>query len=125
MCQSISLLLGCKIWGSSGSLGISLSTTTSFHQQSNGMIKSFHRSLKSALHAHLAGFDWYLHLPLVLLGLWSGPKEDTGFSVSEAAFGSPLTVPGEFRRSLELPRTSFLRKIENAVTGFAIPPPHV
>ena len=33
------------------SLGISPSTTTSFHPESNGMIELFHRSLKTALHA--------------------------------------------------------------------------
>ena len=58
------------------------------------MIERFHRSLKTVLRAHLAGSDWFLHLPLVLLGLRSVPKEDTGFSVSKAVFGSPLTVPG-------------------------------
>ena len=74
-------------------MGISLSTTTtSLHPQSNDMIERFHRSLKTALRACLAGSDWYLHLLLVLLGLWSVPKEDTGFSVSKAAFSSPLTV---------------------------------
>ena len=87
------------------------------------MIKSFHRSLKSALHAHLAGFDWYLHLPLVLLGLRSVPKEDTGFSFSEAFFGSPLTVPGEILDGGEIPSSQFLQKIERAVSGFAVPPP--
>ena len=53
------------------SLGISPSTTTSFHPQSNGMIECFHRSLKTALRNCLAGSDWFLHLPLVLLGLRS------------------------------------------------------
>jgi len=32
-------------------LGTSASTTTSFHSQSNGLIKQFHRSLKSSLFA--------------------------------------------------------------------------
>ena len=88
------------------------------------MIERFHRSLKSALRSRLAGLDWFLHLPLVLLGLRTVPKDDTGLSVSEAVYGSSLTVPGEFLGSPELPPASFLRKIENALTGFAIPPPH-
>ena len=75
-------------------LGISTSQTTSFHPQSNGMIERFHRSLKSSLRARAADSDWVSHLPLVLLGLRSVPKEDTGFSVSEAVYGSPLTIPG-------------------------------
>ena len=117
LCRSFSLDLGCQIWcsfcshfgswntvksslwtGVCPSLGISPSTTTSFHPQSNGMIEWFHRSLKTALCARLAGLDWFLHLPLVLLGLQFAPKEDTGFFVSEAVFGSPLNalqVPSE------------------------------
>ena len=52
------------------------------------------------------------------------PKDDSGLSISEAVYCSPLTVPGEFLRSTELPPTSFLCKIENPVAGFAIPPLH-
>ena len=92
--------------------------------QVSGMIERFHCSLKLALRSRLAGSDWFLHLPLVLLGLRTVPKDDTGFSVSEAVYGSPLTLPREFLESPELPLSSFLRKIETAVAGFAIPPPH-
>ena len=52
------------------------------------------------------------------------PKDDSGLSVSKAVYGSHLTVPGEFLGSPELPPTYFLRKIENTITGLAIPPPH-
>ena len=39
-----------SIWtGVCSMLGISASTTTSFHPQSNGMVERFHRSLKSSL----------------------------------------------------------------------------
>ena len=93
------------------SLGISLSTTTSFHPQSNGIIEQFHRSLKTAFRARLAGLNWFPHLPLVLLGLQSVPKEDTGFSVSKAVFGSPLTVPGEFLEGGEITPSRLLQKI--------------
>ena len=59
--------------------------TTSFHPQSNGMIERFHhRSLKSSLRARLAGSDWVPHLRLVMLGLRSSPKDDSGPSPSEA-----------------------------------------
>ena len=74
-----------SIWTGVGSiLGISASTMTSLHPQSNGMVERFHRSLKSSLRARLAGSDWVSHLPLVLLGLRATPKDDTGLSVSEA-----------------------------------------
>ena len=39
-------------------------------------------------------------------------------------YGTSLTVSGEFLGSPELPPSSFLRKIENALAGFAVPPPH-
>ena len=64
-----------SVWsGVSHSLGISPSSTTSFHPQSNGIIKCFHRSLKTALCARLADSDWFLHLLLFLLGLGFVPK---------------------------------------------------
>ena len=76
-----------SVWSRvSCSLGIFQSTTTSFYPQSNCIIKGFHRSLKTALRACLTGLDWFLHLLLVLLGLHSVSKEDTGFSVSKTVF---------------------------------------
>ena len=86
--------------------------------------RGFHSSLKSALRSQLAGLDSFLHLPLVLLGLRTVPKDDTGLSVSKAVYGPPLTIPGEFFGSPELPPSSFLQKIENDVAGFAVPLPH-
>ena len=88
------------------------------------MIEHFHRSLNTALLARLAGSDWFIHLPLVLLGLRSVPKEDTGFYVSKAMFGSPLTIPGKFLDSGEVLSSQFLQKIEQAVSGFTVPPSH-
>ena len=105
-------------------LGISASQTTSFHPQSNGMIERFHRSLKSSLRARAADSDWVSHLPLVLLGLRSVPKEDTGFSISEAVYGSALTIPGEFLDGPELPSSQFLSNIQKVISGFSVPPPH-
>ena len=82
------------------------------------MIERFHRSLKTALHAGLACSDWFLFLSLVLLGPRSVPKEDTGLSVYEAVFGSPLMVPGEFLEGGEIPHSKFLQKIEHVVLPF-------
>ena len=67
-----------------------------------------------------------LHLGCKVWGSQSVPKEDTGFSVSEAAFVSPLTNPREFLDGGEIPSPQFLQKIECAVSRFAFPlPPHV
>ena len=99
---------------------------TVVHPQSNSMIEPFRRlsSLKSALCSRLAGSDWFLHLPFVLLGLRMVSKDDTGLSVSKVVYGAPLTVPGEFLGSPELPPSTYLYKIESAVAGFAVPLPH-
>ena len=58
-------------------LNISHSKTTSFHPQSNGLVEHFHHSLKTSLRAPLAGSDWFDHLPLVMLGLWTTPCDKT------------------------------------------------
>ena len=88
------------------------------------MIERFHRSLKSSLRARLAGLDRVTHLPLVMLGLRSSPKEDSGFSPAEAVYGSNLSLPGEFLEHSEIPQETFLRKVELAVQGFSGPPRH-
>ena len=51
-------------------------------------------------------------------------NENTGFSVSKAVYGAPLSVPGEFLENNELPSSSFLQKIKHAVSGITVPPPH-
>ena len=69
-------------------LNIKHKTITAFHPQSNGIVERFHRQLKNSLGACLASSDWFVHLPWVLLGLRSVPRED---SASEAVYGSKLT----------------------------------
>ena len=88
------------------------------------MIERFHRSLKSSLRARLASSNWVAHLPLVMLGLCSSPKEDSGFSPAEAVYGSNLSLPGEFLEHSEIPPETFLRKVERAAQGFSGPPRH-
>ena len=88
------------------------------------MIERFHHSLKSSLRVRLAGSDWVSHLPLLMLGLWSSPKDDTGFSPAEAVYGTPLSFPGEFLKHPEFPPDVFLRCVESAISGFSGPPPH-
>ena len=77
-------------------LGISRIKNIIFHPQSNRMIECFHLSLKSSLRARLASSNWVAHLLLVMLGLRSSPKEDSGFSPAEAVYCSTLSLPGGF-----------------------------
>jgi Integrase zinc binding domain/Integrase core domain len=65
--------------------------TTAFHPQCNGLVERAHRRLKDALKARLAGPDWPLHLPWVLLGLRAAPREDSGVSAAELVYGVPLS----------------------------------
>ena len=92
-------------------LGIIHSPTTSFHPQSNGLVERFHHRLKVSLRARLSGTDWFNHLPLVLLGLRSVPRENSAIPASEALFGSPLVLSGEFLDSPELPSSEYLKRI--------------
>ena len=105
-----------SVWSSlCSALGIARSSTTSFHPESNGIVERFHRQLKTSLRARLAGSDWYEHLPLVMLGLRTVPKDDSAFSAAEAVFGSPLSLPGEFLDTPDFPPDSFLRRIQGVL----------
>ena len=119
--QRVSVFLLSMDWSLSGPWNLYLSN----HKLSSTikwMIECFHRSLKSSLRARAADSDWVSHLPLVLLGLRSVLKEDTGFSVSEAVY--PLTIPGEFLDAPEIPSSQFISKVEKVIAGFSTPPPH-
>jgi hypothetical protein len=76
-------------------LNICHKLTTAYHPQANGMLERFHRQLKEALRARVAGSDWEQHLPWALLGLRAAPKDDSGVSAAELAFGEKLRLPGE------------------------------
>jgi hypothetical protein len=58
-----------RVGGSVRRLGIQHICTTAFHPQSNGLVEHFHRRLKEALKACLAGPAWPSHLPWVMLCL--------------------------------------------------------
>ena len=71
--------------------------TTAYHPQANGMVERFHRQLKAALRARCSGADWLEHLPWVLLGLRTAPKEEAGVSAAEAAYGHSLMLPSQLQ----------------------------
>ncbi|GFO49447.1 Pol polyprotein [Plakobranchus ocellatus] len=54
-------------------LGVKVHRTTAFHPQANGMVETFHRTLKAALKARLTGNNWVEELPWVLLDLEPHP----------------------------------------------------
>ncbi|KMQ85902.1 pol polyprotein [Lasius niger] len=76
-------------------IGAHRTRTIAYHSSSNGMVKRFHRSLKSAVRCH-ATTEWVDVLPTVLLGLRASVKEDLKASAAELVYGTPIRLPGEF-----------------------------
>ena len=76
-------------------LGVRHHLTTAYHPQGNGMVEWFHRQLKDALRSRECGAAWVAHLPWVLLGLRTVPKEDSGLSLAELVYGEQLKLPGQ------------------------------
>ena len=87
------------------------------------MVERFHRQLKNSLRARLASSDWFEHLPWVLLGLRTSPREDSGTSTSEAVYGSLLTLPGQFLEVQDPPTNLFYENLKNSMSGFQPTPP--
>ena len=103
-------------------LGVQHNPTTAFHPQSNGLVERFHRRLKDALRARLAGTSWFHHLPWVLLGLRSAPREDSSASAAQAVYGSDLVLPGQFLSAPDPPPQEFLQDLTRTMSGFSPPP---
>lgn len=103
-------------------LGYNHHFTTAYHPQSNGMVERVHRQIKEALKARGAGSDWPSHLPWVLLGLRSAPKEDSNISSAEILYGAPLVLPGQVGGVPETPAAVFSEKIRAAPSSIAARP---
>jgi hypothetical protein len=105
--------------GQCENLGVEQIITIAYHPQANGMVEHSHRQLKNALRALLAASEWLDHLPRVLLGLRSAPKEESGISSAELVFGHPLSLPFGFVDAVEPPAVVFLEKMRVS----KVPPP--
>ena len=79
------------------------------------MVERMHRRLKDALRARCAADTWAAHLPWVLLGLRSTPREEDGRSPAQAVLGSDLILPGQFLTDSEVHFDSFIKKFENTL----------
>ena len=75
---------------------ITRNRTTSYHPQSNGMVKRFYRQLKAAIMAHKTLNPWTTTLLAVLLGIRLAVKETLGRSTAEMTYGMTLRLPGDF-----------------------------
>ena len=98
-----------------GRLGITVTTTTAYHPQANGLVERFHRTLKNALQCAVCSSEsWTRSLLWVLLGLRNAPELDTATSTAEAVFGTPLRVPGLCFQDRQSPRRSAAEDLELA-----------
>ncbi len=91
-------------------LGVQLIKTKAYHPQRNGMVERCHGQLKAALWPWLASTEWPEHLPWVLLGLRTTPKEDSAISSAELMFGTLLSLPAEFIPDAEPSAEHFLAR---------------
>jgi hypothetical protein len=98
-------------------LNINRSTTTAYHQQSNGIVERFHRRLKDALRARAVGADWMKHLPWVLLGIRSAWRDDSTFSPADAVYSSQPLLPRQYLDSPENPSPSFIADFQGVLAG--------
>ena len=103
-------------------LGIRQTKTTAYHPQSNGIIERFHRVVKERLMSRDAGPHWMEHLPLILLGVRSTVREDSGCSPADLTLGTALRLPGEFvsptplnARETPVPVTDFVKNLQEVI----------
>jgi hypothetical protein len=76
------------------------------------MVERTHGQLKAALRAQFAGSRWPEHLPWVLLGLRTAPKEDSGVSAAELVYGAALALSAKFLSTAEPLAAEFLKKLQ-------------
>jgi len=79
----------CKI------LGIRKTHTTSYHQQSNGMIERVHRDLHAGLshYVNSANTNWDTLVPFYLMSHRATPHSTTGFSPFFLLHGREMILP--------------------------------
>jgi hypothetical protein len=78
------------------------------------MVERCHPWLKGALRARIAGPDWPLHLPWVLMGLQVAHIEETTVSAAELVFGAPLVLPGQMLDTEEPPPADVVAKLRQS-----------
>jgi hypothetical protein len=78
------------------------------------VVERFYQRLKDAPRARLAGPTWTAHLPWVLLGLRAAPRKEDNISPTQAVFGTPIVLPGQFLdASANVNEPEFVMKFSN------------
>jgi transposase InsO family protein len=97
-------------------LGVKMQMMTPYHPKANGAIETFHRWLKDSLRARLAGSGWHYHLPWVLLRLRASPREDSVVSAAKLAYGSSLSLLGQFLTTTKPPPTACGQQLRSSLS---------
>ena len=90
--------------------------TTAYHPISNGMIKRFHRQLKSSLKAYNNPNKWSEILPLILFGIRNILKADLQCTPSQLVYGTTLRLPGQSfspSSTTDLDRTIYADRLQD------------
>ena len=81
--------------------------------------------IKERICARTTSAAWMDHLPLVMLGIRTSVRPDTGLCPAELVFGSSLRLPGEFVAAPELPpaplSSSFVDDLRRTMATFRPP----
>jgi hypothetical protein len=106
-------------------LSITHSPTTAYHPEANGLVERLHRRMKDALRARAASVHWVTHLPWVMLGIRSTPREAENVTPAEALYGCQLVLPGQFLSTPNPPAEPFLQDVQRLLLpGPPLPPRH-
>ena len=83
------------------------------------MVERLHRQLKASLKARTTTADWFVELPLALLGIRSSWRVDPGCSPAELVYGTTIRLPGEFLQASESftmePDTAFVKQLQRTM----------
>ena len=111
--QQLMALLGTHRW-----------RTSAYNPKANGMIERVHRQMKAALRSHEQS-DWVAALPIVLLGMHTAIKEDSGYAPCEILFGEGLPLPGDVFEAHQSPTNEheFVTSLRQFAQSLVVAPP--
>ncbi|GBM01497.1 hypothetical protein AVEN_209308-1 [Araneus ventricosus] len=73
-----------------------------YHLIANGIVKRFHRHLKSSIKAY-ESTQWSEILPIVLLGIRTAVKEDIKASCADLVYGTSIQLPSDMIETSTIP----------------------
>ncbi|XP_068243942.1 uncharacterized protein [Palaemon carinicauda] len=77
-------------------LSIILHQTIAYNPATIRRVECFHLALKAVLMSSCNDSNWFTHLPWVLLGLRTTPRDTLDVSAAEIVYGDPLVVPAKY-----------------------------